>query len=108
MICLCLWLSLISIGTSSTSRRSLELDGRDTRELIPMDELTNRWNKELFPDHVGFLKDLHDRKLKSTLNTHPADGVRAFEKPYEAMCKALGRDSSKGVVSHLSPSCGPD
>lgn len=56
------------------------------------------WNKELFPDHVGFLKDLHDRKLKSTLNTHPADGVRAFEKPYEAMCKALGRDSSKGVV----------
>jgi alpha-glucosidase (family GH31 glycosyl hydrolase) len=61
-------------------------------------ELMSRWNKELFPDHVAFLKDLRDRKLKTTLNTHPADGVRAFEKPYEAMCKALGRDSSKGVV----------
>jgi alpha-glucosidase (family GH31 glycosyl hydrolase) len=71
-------------------------------------KLKIRWNKELFPDHVGFLKDLHDRKLKSTLNTHPADGVRAFEKPYEAMCKALGRDSSKGVVCNLSTLCGHD
>ena len=64
--------------------------------------LTSSWNKELFPDHVAFLKDLRDRKLKTTLNTHPADGVRAFEKPYEAMCKALGRDSSKGVVRPTS------
>jgi hypothetical protein len=61
-----------------------------------------RWNEELFPDHVAFLKGLHDRQLKTTLNTHPADGVRAFEKPYEAMCKAVGRDSTKGVVSHPS------
>jgi alpha-glucosidase (family GH31 glycosyl hydrolase) len=60
-------------------------------------QLTSRWDKELFPDHVEFLKDLRDRKLKTTLNVHPADGVRSFEKPYEAMCKALGRDSSKGV-----------
>jgi hypothetical protein len=90
------------------SLRSSELDGPDTRKPSKSSQLTIRWNKELYPDHVGFLKDLHDRKLKSTLNTHPADGVRAFEKPYEAMCKTLGRDSSKGVVSHLSPSCGPD
>jgi len=87
------------------SLKSLELDGLDTRELIESSKLIYRWNKELFPDHVGFLKDLHDRKLKSTLNTHPADGVRAFEKPYEAMCKALGRDSSKGVVRLLDLMC---
>ena len=87
------------------SLRSLELDGRDTRELIESNMLIYRWNKELFPDHVGFLKDLHNRKLKSTLNTHPADGVRAFEKPYEAMCKALGRDPSKGVVRLLDLMC---
>jgi hypothetical protein len=37
--------------------------------------------------------------LKTTLNTHPADGVRAFEEQYPAMCKALGRDPSTKLVS---------
>ena len=54
------------------------------------------WNKKLFPDHVKFLQELHDRDLKVTLNTHPADGVRSYEKVYPEMCEKLGLDASKG------------
>lgn len=58
-----------------------------------------RWNTELFPDPAAFLKTLKDRGLKSTLNVHPADGVRPFEKLYPAMCEALGRDPAENLVS---------
>jgi hypothetical protein len=71
----------------------------------PEMQLTCRWDKDLFPDHVAFLKDLHDRKLKVTLNTHPADGVRSFEKPYNEMCKALDRDPANGTVSRSTLFC---
>ena len=54
------------------------------------------WNKELFPDYKAFLKDLHKRRLKVTLNLHPEAGIRFFEESYPAMCKALGKDPSKG------------
>jgi hypothetical protein len=47
------------------------------------------------------MKQLHDRDLKVTLNTHPADGIRAFEESYERMCKALGRDPKDKEVSYL-------
>lgn len=60
------------------------------------------WDKKLFPDHIQFMKDLHERNLKVSLNVHPADGVRTFETAYEEMCKALNRDSSTGVVRTLS------
>lgn len=50
------------------------------------------WNKELFPDYRAFLKELHERNLKVTLNLHPADGVRWFEEQYEEMAKRLGVD----------------
>lgn len=50
------------------------------------------WERSLFPDPEGFLADLHDRGLRVTLNVHPADGVRAFEDAYAAMCRALGQD----------------
>lgn len=50
------------------------------------------WNKELFPDHVGFLKFLHDEGLKTSLNLHPAEGVGAHEKVYKAMAEAMGVD----------------
>ena len=36
------------------------------------------WDKQLFPDHKAFLRDLHERGLKATLNVHPRDGVRAL------------------------------
>jgi alpha-glucosidase (family GH31 glycosyl hydrolase) len=54
------------------------------------------WNRDLFPDPEGFLKELHKRNLKVTLNDHPADGIRAFEDLYPAVAKAMGRDPSKG------------
>lgn len=50
------------------------------------------WNQELFPDHVGFLEELHQRGLKDSLCLHPADGVKAFEKPYKAMAEELNVD----------------
>ncbi len=50
------------------------------------------WNREYFPDPARFLKHLHDHHLKATLNVHPADGIRAFEDPYEEMALAMGID----------------
>ena len=52
------------------------------------------WNRELFPDPERFLSDLHRRGLKTTLNVHPADGVRAYEEMYPQMAKALGVDAA--------------
>ncbi len=49
------------------------------------------WNKELFPDYKQFLKDIHTYNLKTSLNLHPAEGVRDFEDMYPQMCQALGR-----------------
>ncbi len=50
------------------------------------------WNKELFPDHVGFLKFLHDEGLKTSLNLHPAEGIGVHEKAYKSMAEAMGVD----------------
>ena len=61
------------------------------------------WNRDLFPDPKEFLKELHKRGLKTTLNDHPADGVRAYEDQYPAMAKALGRDPSKEEPIEFDP-----
>ncbi len=50
------------------------------------------WNKELFLDYKQFLRDLHDRNLKTALNLHPAVGTRCHEEMYEEMAKANGID----------------
>jgi alpha-glucosidase (family GH31 glycosyl hydrolase) len=50
------------------------------------------WNRQLFPDHRAFLRSLHERGLKTTLNVHPRDGVRAYEDDYEAVAKRVGID----------------
>ena len=50
------------------------------------------WNRQLFPDPEGFLRWLHDRGMKVTLNLHPAAGIRAFEEMYERMALRLGMD----------------
>ena len=50
------------------------------------------WNPEMFPDPAEMLAWLHERKLKVTLNDHPADGIRAFEDLYPAMAKEMGID----------------
>lgn len=50
------------------------------------------WNSSLFPNHVNFLAWLHAQGLKTTLNVHPRDGIRAFEKPYTKIAKAMNVD----------------
>ncbi len=50
------------------------------------------WNRELFPDPPKFLKWVHDRGLRTTLNLHPAEGVQAFEEIYPDFAEALGVD----------------
>ena len=50
------------------------------------------WNTELFPDHRAFLQQLHERKLRVTLNLHPALGVRWFETQYPEMARRMGID----------------
>ena len=50
------------------------------------------WDRNLIPDPTAFLGELHRRKLRTTLNLHPADGVRPFEDAYPRMARALGVD----------------
>ncbi|GAA1377132.1 glycoside hydrolase family 31 protein [Luteococcus sanguinis] len=50
------------------------------------------WNPELFPDHVGFLRWLHEHGMKIALNVHPADGIRAHEEAYRRVAEAMGID----------------
>ena len=50
------------------------------------------WNKELFPDHVRFLKNLKNRGMKVTLNVHPAEGIRGHEECYPVIAKHMGVD----------------
>lgn len=54
------------------------------------------WNHELFPDHVKFLDELHRKGLKTTLNVHPRDGIRAFENAYPKAAKRMGVDPASG------------
>ncbi len=48
------------------------------------------WNRSLFPEPERFLSWLHDRKLKTTMNLHPASGIPAREDSYPAFAKAMG------------------
>lgn len=58
------------------------------------------WNEMLFPDHVALLKELHDRGMHTTLNLHPALGIRWYEKPYRQMAENMGMNpEEKKVVS---------
>ncbi len=50
------------------------------------------WNTELFPDYKAFLKWLHDKNFKVTVNLHPAQGVRFFEDMYEEFAERMGVD----------------
>ncbi len=59
------------------------------------------WNTEFFPDHVDFLKKVHDRGCAVTLNLHPATGVRWFEDMYEEMATAMGIDPKTEATVHL-------
>jgi alpha-glucosidase (family GH31 glycosyl hydrolase) len=63
------------------------------------------WNKSLFPDPVAFMKELHDRGLKITLNDHPHAGIHSHEDMYERMARALGHDISQGAPILFEPTC---
>jgi alpha-glucosidase (family GH31 glycosyl hydrolase) len=54
------------------------------------------WNRKLFPNPKGFLKEMHKRNLQVPLNDHPAGGVRSYEDQYKDMGNAIGHDTSKG------------
>ena len=53
------------------------------------------FEKSLFPDYKAFLKNLRERNLAVTMNLHPHDGVRYFEKQYEEMCRANGQNPAE-------------
>ena len=50
------------------------------------------FDTDLFPDYKQFFRDLKERGLAITMNLHPHDGIRYFEKQYSAMAKANGID----------------
>lgn len=55
------------------------------------------WNTAFFPDHRAFLAELHRRGMKTTLNIHPADGIRAFETAYPAIAAHMGAENGEAV-----------
>ncbi len=54
------------------------------------------WNTDLFPDYKRFLGNLHSMGLKTTVNLHPASGIRSFEDMYPEMARAMDIDPSTG------------
>ncbi len=54
------------------------------------------WNRELFKNPKTFMGELHDLGLKTALNLHPADGIRAHEDMYLKMAKLMGVNEEKG------------
>ncbi|MCY1694656.1 glycoside hydrolase family 31 protein [Curtobacterium sp. SL109] len=61
------------------------------------------WEPELIPDPAAFLGELHRRGMRTTLNLHPADGVRAFEDAYPAMAEAMGIDPATETPIPFDP-----
>ncbi len=61
------------------------------------------FEESLFPDYKAFLNNLKGRNLAVTMNLHPHDGVRYFEKQYKEMCEANGQnpDEKKPVKFNL-------
>lgn len=50
------------------------------------------FNEKLFPDYKDMFRRLKDKGLAITMNLHPRDGVRYFEKQYPEMARANGID----------------
>lgn len=59
------------------------------------------WNRALFPDPKGFLRQLKERNLHSALSLHPHAGVRSFEEAYPAMARECGVDPASGQQLRL-------
>ncbi len=50
------------------------------------------WNRDLFPNPPAFIAALHQRRLKTALNLHPAEGIHPHEAQYPAMAAWMGQD----------------
>lgn len=61
------------------------------------------WNRKFFPDHVGFMKWLHDHDMKVSLNVHPADGIRAYEELYPRVATAMGMNPEEEKTVPFDP-----
>ncbi len=61
------------------------------------------WNRKLFPEPERFLQWLHAHGMKTALNVHPADGVRAYEEPYDRVANAMGIDPASGEPVEFDP-----
>ncbi|MFA5006272.1 MAG: TIM-barrel domain-containing protein [Candidatus Izemoplasmatales bacterium] len=56
-------------------------------------------NRKYFPDFPGFIAELHARGVRTSVNLHPANGVKSYEIQYEAMAARMGIDpATKAVV----------
>ena len=51
------------------------------------------WNKSLFPEPAKFLQWLKNKKLKITLNLHPASGISSSEEKYAEFAKGMNFDT---------------
>ena len=62
------------------------------------------WNRALFPNPPAFLRSLHERGLHTTLNLHPAEGIRPHEAIYPAFAQAMGLDPEhrEGIPFRIS------
>ncbi len=61
------------------------------------------WNKNFFPDPAEFMGWLHEHGMKITLNVHPADGIRAFEEPYQRIAEKMGIDPESELPVQFDP-----
>ena len=48
------------------------------------------WNKRLFPSPKGFLKWAKQQQLETTVNLHPADGIKYYEEGYDDIARWMG------------------
>ena len=61
------------------------------------------WDKALFPEPAAFLKVLHQKGLRVTLNLHPAEGIQPHEVAYPQAAAAMGRDAARGQRIPFEP-----
>ena len=50
------------------------------------------WNRALFPDPPALMHWLHQQKLITSLNLHPAEGIHPHEERYTQAALAMGQD----------------
>ena len=53
------------------------------------------WNERIFPDYKKFLVYLDEQGVKTTMNLHPAEGVRPYEKKYNEFMQRFGKNDGK-------------